>query len=381
VLYQFNYELAQLPKWADVRTLTAKILVEGSGIGDAPSMETLLDGSVVKRLETKAATEALVHPELTKPPVYKTAEQAQAELKKAAEDRAEAERGPTITPAIRETLEKLLGGPPSGNMALLPLDYRDGTAQLMLQIVMPAATVPAGEEPKIAILVRGKDGKDTARREEPAQLQKSKETVFADRSLPITAGDYDVAVAIVDATGKVLASARRATHVDPLPTEFTLSTLVLCSDDLAFENPKPETPFTFSARKLVTKGDGRFDKSDGLMYAVRVYNPPVDPVTKKTSLQRSIKIKPKNGAAIDVPQGVEESAAIPEFKDAYKAVIVDLAGAIVDANLGQYFRPGEYEFRLKLTDGVTKKEVSVSAPFVVVGTTPPPAPAPPKKKG
>ena len=47
---------------------------------------------------------------------------------------------------------------------------------------MPNKPASSPENAKLAILVKGKDGKDAARREEAASLQKSKSELFADRA-------------------------------------------------------------------------------------------------------------------------------------------------------------------------------------------------------
>jgi hypothetical protein len=75
---------------------------------------------------------------------------------------------------------------------------------------------------------------------------------------------------------------------------------------------------------------------------------------------------------------------VPEQKEP-GALVLDIAGGVVDSNLGHYFRPGDYELRLTLTDPGTQKKLDLVAPFTVTGTLPAPAPKaaapPPKKKG
>jgi hypothetical protein len=117
---------------------------------------------------------------------------------------------------------------------------------------------------------------------------------------------------------------------------------------------------------------------------VRLYNPPVDPVTRTITLKRTIRIKPKGQPAIEVPTPPEEPAKVPEQKDP-GALVLDIAGGVVESNLGQFFRPGDYELRLTLTDAATQKKLDLVAPFTVTGTLPappaPPAAPAPKKKG
>ena len=173
-------------------------------------------------------------------------------------------------------------------------------------------------------------------------------------------------------------SAHRTVNVPALPSELGVSPLLLAYNDVAFEGAKGDEPFVFSARKFVVRGDNRFQKSDGLAYVARLYNPAVDPATRKLNLQRSISIKPKNGSTIDVPQPPDEPMAVPEQAGMSTALVLDLAGAIVDVNLGDYFRPGEYTLILKLTDVVAGKSVEVKTPFTLVA--PPPAAKAPAAK-
>ncbi len=116
---------------------------------------------------------------------------------------------------------------------------------------------------------------------------------------------------------------------------------------------------------------------------MRVYNPPVDPVAKTVTLKRTIKIKPKGSPAIDVPTPPEESSKVPDDKEP-GPLVLDIAGGVIESNLGQYLRPNDYELRLTLTDVATQKKLDLVAPFTVVAKPGAPAPAPapaPKKKG
>ena len=296
-----------------------------------------------QRLETMAAQIALVNPQLKELPVYKTKEQVAAEQKAAADKAAEESKGPALSEAGRATLESL-AKEPFGALALLPVAYRDGATRLMVQLFVPGSAAGTGEGTKLLILARDKDGKDAIRLEEAAALRKTKADFFADRSFRIVPGDYDVAAALVDATGKVLASGRRPVNVSGLPSDFAASLLLVAVNDFPVDAPKPDEPFTFSARRFVVKGDGRVDSSDGLSYAVRLYNPPIDPVSRTITLKRTLRIKPKGQPAIDVPTPPEEPAKVPEQKEP-GALVLDIAGGIVESNLGQYFRPGDYELQ------------------------------------
>jgi GWxTD domain-containing protein len=375
-VYEFKYEAEQLPKWTEMKLFSIRFQFDpGRGV------ETVSESAQLKKLAARAAQVALVNPNLKEVPVYKTKEQVEAEAKAAFEAAAEKERGPELSAPVRQMLDGILAKEAGGPIAPFGLAYRDGANRLMVQVHAPAAAVKNPAEVKLVLLAKGKDGKDAARREEAANLSKAREDYFCDRIIPIVPGDYDVAAALVDAAGTVLVSGHRTVAVPPLPAELGTSPMLVCFADLEMPGLKPEDPFVFAQRKFVSRGDGKLDsKVDGLSYVLRVYNPSIDPVTRKTALKRSIKIKPKAGSAVDVPLPPEEPSVVPESKEGAGAYVVDLAGNIVDAKLGEYFRPGDYELRVKVTDELAKKTIEVSAPFTVVG--PPPAekaPAPKKK--
>ena len=250
----------------------------------------------------------------------------------------------------------------------------------MLQLFVPASAAGTGEGAKLLVLARDKDGKDAVRIEEAAALRKTKADFFTDRAIRIVPGDYDVVAAVVDPAGKVLASGRRPVAVPALPTEFAASALVVAVNDFPVDDPKPDEPFTFSARRFVVKGDGKVDAADGLSYAVRLYNPPVDAVTGTVTLKRTLKIKPKGQPAIDVPTPPEEPAKLPAQKEP-GTLVLDIAGGVVESNVGQYLKPGDYELRLTLLEPTTQKKLDLVTPFTVTGTLPAPPPAAPKKKG
>ncbi len=371
--YTFVYDKAHLPPWSEGQSQDIRFIVD---VGLA--QESLVDMGAARRLEEKAAQMALVNKDLKEVPVYKTREEVEAEQKKA----VEAAKGPALSPASRAAIDGL-PKEPFGTLAVVPLAYRDGATRLHVQIYARASEIPTTEGVRLAIVAKGADGAEAARVDEDAKLQKTHADFFADRTLRVLPGDFDVAAVLLDASGKVLVSGRKTATVGALPTEFAASQLLVSVNDFPADGAKPDEPFTFTARRFVLKGDGKLDPSDGLSYAVRIYNPPVDPVLKTVTLKRTIKIKPKGRPAIDVPTPPEESSKVPDEKEP-GALILDIAGGVIESNLGQYLKPGDYELRLTLTDPATQKKLDLAAPFAVVGApaaAPAPAPAPaPKKK-
>ncbi len=388
LLTRFTYESDKLPEWTGMKKLVLVFTTDQTALSE--SVDRPAD---VKKIMKKAVSAALVNPGMTEPPVYKTREEYEAEQKAAAEAAAEAAKGPVLTAPVREALEALLAKEAQGDLAAFPIAYGDGATRLLVQVAVPGSVVPAPAAPapaaagapaapapapslKWALLVRSKDGKDAARREESASLQKSKGDFLVDVSLPVPPGEYEVAAIAYGADGAPAVTARRSAAVPALPEGLGLSPLLLAYNDLPAEGAKLDDPFVFSSRKFIVRGDGKLRKTDGLSYVARLYNPSVDPATKKLNIQRAISIKPKSGSTIDVPQPPDEPMLVPEQQGASTALVIDLAGAIVDVNVGDYFRPGEYTLTLKVTDVVAGKTVEAKAPFTLVA--PPAAPAPAK---
>lgn len=369
VQYTFLYQDDRIPSFAEMKKL--EVVVE---IDQGRGSETLVKANQFVALQKKAIQAYLVNAALKAPPVYKTREEYEAEQKAA----AEAAKGPVLTPAVRTALEAAIAKPPAGPLAAMVIAFWDGATRLMLQVAVPAASVTAPETTKFALLARDKEGNDAARLEEAAGLAKSKNDLFANRAIALAPGDYDIAVALVDASGGVIAVGHRTATVGAIPTEFAASGMFVSNDDLPADPKKVDEAFTFSGRRFVAPPEAKFDVKDGLSYAIRIYNPPVDPVSKTTFIKRSLRIKPKGSSAIEVPGGEEKPTPVPDVKDA-GTLILDLAGVIVDENLGDYFRPGEYELRITVVDQGSGKKLEASAPFTLTETPKAPAPAAPKK--
>jgi GWxTD domain-containing protein len=368
IQYTYVYEGDRLPPFADTKRLEVVIEVDQS-LGS----ETLTKAGQFATLQKKAVEAYLVNPGLKAPPVYKTREQYEAEQRAA----AEAAKGPVLAPAVRTALEEALAKPPAGPLAAIAATFRDGTSRLMLQMAVPAASVKTPETTKLAVLVRDKEGKDAVRLEEAAGLAKSRSQLFANRAILLPPGDHDVAAALLDASGGVIAVGRRSVTVTSVPTEFAATSLFVANDDLPGDPKNPDEAFAFSGHRFVAPGESKFDVKDGLSYAIRVYNPSVDPATKTTFVKRSLRIKPKTGSAVEVPGSEDKPTLVPNLQEG-GALILDLAGVIVEENLGDYFRPGEYELRFTIVDQGSGKKLEASAPFTLTGTPKPPAPAPKK---
>jgi GWxTD domain-containing protein len=357
----FTYEAAQLPDWATIKALTAKFIVE-------PSNDYVATGDV-KSPEVKARNVALRNPGLKEPPHFKTAAEVEAEMKEAQAAAAEAMKGPTLSAPVRQTLEDVLSKSDTGALTLFPITVREGETRLQVQLFAPGE-VP-GTETKLAILVKSKAGADAARLEEVTAFDSARGGFVASRFFAVPPGEYSAAVAVLDASGKLVASAKRSVSVVAAGPDFSASPLVIASSVYAVPKGKSEEAFTLSGHHFITKGN-RLDPEDGLAFVIRVYNPAVDPATKTVRLSRTVKLKAKGSPAMDVPQPADDPIPVPDSKGPSGVLTIDVAAVLIETNLGEYLRkPGDYDLKVSITDEVSKKTAEASTTFTVTGTLPP----------
>ena len=362
----FKYDAGELPEWAPFKTFTAVFIVEQSGdyVANRNTGE-------VKAIENKARTAALKNPDLKAPPHYRTAAEIEAEMKEAEAAAAEALKGPTLTAPVRQALEETLSKDDAGALTLFPIVFREGETRLQVQLFVPASPGAPGPDAKLAILVRNKAGGDGARLEEVTGFDPARGGYLCSRFLAVPPGDYGVAADVFDASGKVVASAKRSIAIAAVSKDFSLSPLVVASSFYSVPKSTAEQAFTLNGNHFVTKGE-RLDPEDGLSFVVRVYNPAVDPASKTVRLSRTVKIKAKGSPAMDVPQPADQPIPVADSKDPSAILTVDLAAVLIDANLGEYLRKaGDYDLKVSITDEVSKKTAETSATFTVTGVLPP----------
>jgi hypothetical protein len=358
------WDAEHLPEWARVKTLTVQYIVEQSrdfiATGDAGRVAAIARTALVK------------NPDLKEAPHFKTAAELEVERQEMLAAEVESKKGPALTAAIRTSLEGI--AEETALLAVVPLagGETDDT-RIQAQLFLPGSIGEPPADSRLAFLVRGADGKDAARFEEVTAFEPAAGGRFASRWFSVPPGDYTVAAGVFDVSGKALAAAKKAVKVDPVPTDFAISPLIVAASFSAVPNPKIEDAYTFSGHRFVAKGS-RLDPQDGLILVLRVYNPAVDPATKSVSLARSVKLKAKGSPAMDLPQPQDPPIPVPDRKDkdAKGGIItVDLSALIIETKLGDYLKkPGEYELKVVVTDNVSKKTAEGSGTFVVTGTAP-----------
>jgi GWxTD domain-containing protein len=341
----FTYEAQQLPEWAGVKPIKAIFAVE-------QTRDSIVSGEGdVRRVEKAAIKAALKNPQLTEAPTRAAAKAAPAPAP-----------APTISPAAAGALDAAIARAPFGSSDLLALTQPDGETRLMVQAYLEGE-VPSAPL-RTALLVRQKGGAEVVRAEEPATPRKVLNGYVVDRTLTLAPGDYEVAWIVLDAAGGTLLEARRNVIVPAPSAEFHASELMLAVTDMPAD-AKPDSPFVFAGRRYLSRGDGTVRTSDGLSYLVRLHGPGLDAATKKALLKPRVKIQPKGKKAMELPAAPDEPIAVTEGKNG-QPPIVDIAGTIADANVGEYFKPGEYTITVTIEDAVRGTKLELSRPFTVV---------------
>ncbi|MEO6323889.1 MAG: GWxTD domain-containing protein [Thermoanaerobaculia bacterium] len=350
------YEDTYLPPWAGVKVLNVVFSVEAR-------RDNLLGPADARRIETLAGTKALVHPELTEVPLPGGTVAVSSATAKPGAPPAPAPATASISEGARVGLDAAILKGSHGAFTLLPLAYRDKGVRLMTQIYLEPS--PSPSPVRVAWLVRGKDGKEASRTETAAEFKKTLNGTTLDHALPLPPGDYEVAFVLLDGAGAVTYSGMRSITIPPTSEEFASSPLLVSIADLPGDGAVADSPFLFAGRRFVGRGDGRIRSADGMSYFVRIYSPGVDPVTKKAFIKRKMRIVQKGRPPIDLPAEPDQPVAIKDGAAGEMAVL-DLAGTVTEKNIGEYFQPGEYTFKMSLEDTVRKATIDVSSPFIVV---------------
>ena len=363
----FVYEAGQLPDWAKVKSLTALFVVEQSS--DFVSGNSAGD---VKRIEANARTTLLKNPDLKEAPHYRTAAELEAERQAALAAEAEARKGPVLSAPVRAALEAV--GEDTALLSVVSLAGGESDdTRVQAQVFVPSSVGEPAADSRLAFLVRDKDGKDAARFEETTPLEPAAGGRFASRWFSVAPGDYTVAAGVFDSAGKAVASAKKSVSVAAPSADFAISAIVVAGAFFVVPKPRPEDAFTFSGHRFVAKG-GRLDPTDGLSFVVRVYNPSVDPASKAVTLTRTVKLRSKGSAWMDLPQPQDPPIPAPERKtqDGKGILTVDVSAVLIESRLGEYLKkPGDWEIKVAVTDVFSKKTAEGTATFVVTGTLPP----------
>ncbi len=68
---------------------------------------------------------------------------------------------------------------------------------------------------------------------------------------------------------------------------------------------------------------------------------------------------------MELPAAPDEPITVAEGKNGERPIL-DLAGTIADANIGEYFKPGDYLFTVTIEDAYRKSTLELSQEFTIV---------------
>ena len=334
-----------------MKSLVANFLVEGA-------TDVLLGPEDVRRLEALAAKMARRDPD---PRDLAGASAPVAVPVAAAAATPEEAPKPRVSAGARAALDEAMAKGSFGAVTVLALQSKAAGPRLLVQLF--AEGLPAGEPARLAWLVRAKDGGEVLRGEEAAAPKAAHGGVLVERSIPLPPGEYDVAFGLLDAAGAVTATAKRSVTVRPAPDGLAASSLLLAVANLPADRASAGAPFVFAGRKFVARGDAPLRKTDGVSFVVRVYNPGVDPETKKALIRYRVRVLQKGQPPVDLEAAPD--APTPVLDASTGLPYVEVAGVVVEDNVGDVFPPGDYRLQVTLEDAVRKAKVEVAQPFVL----------------
>ncbi|MGZ7032390.1 MAG: hypothetical protein ACXVIJ_10495, partial [Thermoanaerobaculia bacterium] len=128
------------------------------------------------------------------------------------------------------------------------------------------------------------------------------------------------------------------------------------------------TAFAFGKLKIVPKADFAFGNKDDLGYFVEIHNPSIDPGTNLPKMQMKMEITGTiNGKAIPpITAPMSEASPLPltgTLGPGQYAII----GSIPLSELKNPLKPGDYLFKMKLLDTISKQTYNLEQAFKIVG--------------
>ncbi|HYK42311.1 MAG TPA: GWxTD domain-containing protein [Thermoanaerobaculia bacterium] len=259
------YETDRTPRILEVLgrpSLEIKIVVEPSR-----RMDAIQDPGLFNEIRETIARKSIVNPDLV--PSATAARVAEAVF--AAE--APALPRATLSAAVRAALDEAPASPRgNGSFAgAATVFHETGPAETVLWIFAAPA-----KNASLHCLVRSEDGREVAAKSEPAVASSlfsaQSKGVPSIQKVPLPAGVYTAALALTDATGKVLASSKVPVHVPAVEGKFAVSSLILSRGPAAASKGTDST-FTFGSTYLPPRADAVFQASQSLWYFVEVANP------------------------------------------------------------------------------------------------------------
>jgi len=316
----------------------------------------------VPDLFAKAVKAAIVSPDLTVAPTFKTAEAAPPE--------PEAPKALKTLPteSLRAAAEAFGKGgeKPTSGVYFTSGEYvtSDGVDYVAVQLYLPAAAASMVSEGATFFgQVVSAAGDPQVAWEDPAtEAGTSGEDRWLDRSLVLEPGDYKVAMGIAR-DGKVEAIVGGDVKVEAIGAETPGTSMMILSNRLyPLETAQaPTDPFAFGGVKVVPKGDDVFTTKDELWYFIVVRHPGVG-----EDGSPAVQVK------LDVEGKTDEKKSVHMGAPMAPASLMEIRGVPGQYGVGTAiplatFKPGTYTLKVRMFDSVRKETTNFEKSFRIVG--------------
>lgn len=336
------YAHEKKPKFIGLADFTMTFADEGRGDWKLATTER----TNPDRILMQAANAAIVSPNLTKVPVYKSAHAtsfANAELKAAYEQ-------------FRSGSEQRVG---PASLTWGEFVAAEGNHFVSTQLYVPAgSSIAPGQKVTFFSVVENKAGEIVDVKEEEATLTAAGSDAYVDRSIELDPGTYTATFGLASG-GKVLTASRTPITVEGFdPKAPAVSPLLLATSVYPLKsNWEPTDPFTFGGFKVIPKGDLAFVPKGDLWYFVEVRNPGTDKGLPNVKMQIDIAGRTANGpVALNLPLTDAKLVKLKGETDRYGiGLSIPLEG----------FVPGDYTMKLHLEDAVLGKKYDLQKAFKV----------------
>jgi len=218
-------------------------------------------------------------------------------------------------------------------------------------------------------VVRDASGNVVAVFEEPAKATASNGDLFADRTVTLPSGKYTAVFGLAKGDQPVVIASAPLELSSVAKDAGGTSRLILTNNIIETPTAAPaKSPFAFGRLKIVPKADFAFGNKDDLGYFVEIHNPSIDTGTNLPKMQMKMEITGTvNGKAIPpIAAPMSEASPLP-LTGALGPGQYAIIGSIPLSELKSPLKPGDYVFKMKLVDTISKQTYNLEQPFKIVG--------------
>ncbi len=219
-------------------------------------------------------------------------------------------------------------------------------------------------------VVKDAAGNTVAVFEEPAKATSSNGDLLADRTVTLPSGKYTAVFGLAKGDQPVIIASSPLALSTVTKDAGGTSKLILTNNIIETATPAPpKSPYAFGKLKIIPKADYAFGAKDDLGYFVEIHNPSIDTGTNLPKMQMKMEITgaPTGGKAIlPITAPMSEASPLP-LTGAVGPGQYAIIGSIPLSELKTPLKPGDYLFKMKLVDTISKQTYNLEQPFRIVG--------------